>query len=89
MKDSYDDHLAYTLNALEVTLPLVLAIVGALVLAVSGALGSKLAYKYHVGQEIDDARTLDEQLVEDVHLARVPREGRRFRRAHTQRPHLS
>jgi uncharacterized membrane protein len=87
MRSSYHAHLANTLNELDVTLPLALSIGGALVLAVSGALGSKLAYKHHVGQEIDDDLTLGEQFVETT--GTLPRDGRRFRNANTQRPHLS
>ena len=87
MNGSYHAHLDNTLNELDVTLPLVLSIGGALVLAVSGTLGSKLAYKHHVGQEIDDDLTLGEQFVETT--GTLPREGRRFREAHTHRPNLS
>lgn len=46
-------HVATPLIPLSVTLPVVMSIVGAVALAVSGALGSKLVYKRHVGQQID------------------------------------
>ena len=87
MRSSYHAHLANTLNQLDVQLPLGLAIGGAVVLVVSGALGSKLAYQHHVGQEIDDDLTLGEQFVET--RGPVSSDGRRFRSTHTQRPHLS
>jgi uncharacterized membrane protein len=43
-----------TVSELSLTLPLVLSIAGAAILVVSGALGSKLVHKLHVGQRIDD-----------------------------------
>jgi len=54
MNASYNRYLASGLSALDVTLPLVLSVAGALITFVSGALGSKLVHKEHVGQRIGE-----------------------------------
>lgn len=54
MYGSLGNKTSESVNELLVSLPLVLAICGALLLTVSGTLGSKLSYKHHVGQEIDE-----------------------------------
>lgn len=91
MYGSYDAHVADPLTVLDTTLPLVLSVAGSVVLGVSGALGSKLTYKHHVGQEIDDERTLDEQLSDEAVSADgdavIAQHGRRP--VHERRAHLS
>jgi uncharacterized membrane protein len=52
MRESLRMHVNQPLNELSLTLPLVLAFVGAGLLAVSGTLGSKLVHIHGVGKQI-------------------------------------
>lgn len=52
MWTSFDAHVQQPLSELNVMAPLVLAIVGSVALGIGGALGSKLVYKEHVGQDL-------------------------------------
>lgn len=73
---------------LAVNTPLALSVIGAIVLGVSGTLGSKLAYKHHVGQQINEDLTFHEDVRDDVlPHAGVHRIGGDDASSH--RPHLS